>query len=1624
MTNEETWMRMFNDGQKTAATKLVRSKGGAVVTQRVKSLLPLVYGGGVVCCTKCRADVLNITACAHTCPSANFEIVSCLKKVLHALIDAKGDVAVAGDSLFTMAAAAAMPVPLPVATPTPTPAAAPPPAPARARARTRRDTFPDFPLPGSDVFSSYGGDGGEYDGYGEYADDYREDYGDDYDDGYGDGEDEEFDTSFDSNEEIVIDLDPGRGKYVVIADSAKVRKQQNLNSVVVCDLPRGTIVKVIQKAGNRYFINSPTHGWLSKKASDGSTLVRNLRSCNVSSPEGHQKGRLVTHNNMYGTILVMLSETEAVVKFSQKEPAKVADVSAFQLLPHLQPGDCFKVTTCFSSGSWTFAVGDRGVMTATTTKPGQYGSGCIPTTSKTHPYRDNVALFPKNIEKVEESSFLKLKMKPAAKIKGIPGGPAPYEALQMEKNPEVIIFHVDHRFKATMLVHIWNQMTVCTYPLSILENVPSKLLMDAAVLQPDFRDGEAQWINNVPVHPRGYPIKVKMQKQEVRDVYPKLLCRIQSATLHKAFDDKRRPSGITGLNLLHWGLENHTNAFRRFAPLASLISMDMISFNFNSTTTPREMITTPYDALEGLSFMELVARFGIDQNANGDLRDGRLTKMLLDANLAERYTHMKWSGKNRMTEEKIRQKYFDNKPELLRFLLNNFPALTAMPTRMDLPIVEIYATQKLFTPQRFYVSGNLVGRHLMSTVMGCNFMKIANEVMCPRFSSIGVHEYTPLMSDSMPTDLQTLFARPCSTCSLPQVCHPMCGIDHLSMYTKLEGACGVCNSPKSAHGAQQAVAKQVTRRTNDGQVQTTTRFQKPRAQFTYRHQSMHKFVERTKEHCRVGGITALECMKCNTQHTDFNKRSVQREELMLWAPDRKRNLFMQYDQPSEPGVARSIESTTCLATAQVPFDYEAKYTYNLTVTPRPYQAHAIDWMIDREHGGSPLIKYNAVSFAKPEEGQYYYSDVYGDFRETPFSVNGGLLASEMGMGKTVMSLAVCMVNGPRARGDDCVIPTYDQGILGSKRKRGESFTGGTPKAPKKHVKKRMGGMLMGGTLIITKATLWGQWSKELRDKVGSGVSVVDYHSGIPAAKRSDMPVDEVDFVVTNYDMLGVQKGFEPDGTCPLLNIWWHRILFDEIHFVSNEGTNQAKVTANLRATNRWLLTGTPVQANHSNVIGLARAMYGIRNSDAMLTVTHENLCKWFKSVSLRHGVLQTYTNGTPYLDIPPKTEVSVEISYTAQEMAVYNAARTALVTELGGFQGSKGWWTKWNTVATKLRQLASHFLNVVDPFTTGYDPVAIVGRGPGGSWTAHANNTGSNLPVVSIKHVCDTVLKRLPSGLAEDVRSIITKPSTEFECPICFEQSGENIAITPCGHVFCIGCIVPIATSGHRCPMCRTVLVNETKLTIVEPDSSVAAAPEPVKPTTPVNTKDPGAKGKPEDIFKFLKAKEGSKIKAMISKIKEVREEDPAAKFVIFAQFEQSIHVIETAIQKAGYKSQKIAGAMTQQQRLRATGEFASDETSIAFILTVRSGSCGLNLTSANHVFLMEPCLNPALELQAIGRCHRISQTKPVVAYRFYIQNTIEETLSKAAGGDGSGKVSIMTPKLLADYFRLPVPSL
>ncbi|XP_077224742.1 helicase protein with RING/U-box domain-containing protein [Tasmannia lanceolata] len=136
-----------------------------------------------------------------------------------------------------------------------------------------------------------------------------------------------------------------------------------------------------------------------------------------------------------------------------------------------------------------------------------------------------------------------------------------------------------------------------------------------------------------------------------------------------------------------------------------------------------------------------------------------------------------------------------------------------------------------------------------------------------------------------------------------------------------------------------------------------------------------------------------------------------------------------------------------------------------------------------------------------------------------------------------------------------------------------------------------------------------------------------------------------------------------------------------------------------------------------------------------------------------------------------------------------------------------------------------------------------------------------------------------------------------------------------------------------------------------------------------------------------------TKIEALREEIRFMVENDGSAKGIVFSQFTSFLELINYSLQKSGVKCVQLDGSMSITGRDRAIKTFIDDPDCKIFLMSLKAGGVALNLTVASHVFLMDPWWNPAVEQQAQDRIHRIGQFKPIRIVRFVIENTIEERI-------------------------------
>ena len=145
--------------------------------------------------------------------------------------------------------------------------------------------------------------------------------------------------------------------------------------------------------------------------------------------------------------------------------------------------------------------------------------------------------------------------------------------------------------------------------------------------------------------------------------------------------------------------------------------------------------------------------------------------------------------------------------------------------------------------------------------------------------------------------------------------------------------------------------------------------------------------------------------------------------------------------------------------------------------------------------------------------------------------------------------------------------------------------------------------------------------------------------------------------------------------------------------------------------------------------------------------------------------------------------------------------------------------------------------------------------------------------------------------------------------------------------------------------------------------------------------------------FDASSARIGPKVANLLQEIKAMEERDPSAKAVIFSQFVPLLDIASEELSARGIRFSRIYGKDKQHQRADALLDFSSDPRIKIMLLSMKAGAVGLNLTAANHIFLLDCTENSALEEQAIDRVHRLGQSRPVVVKRFIMAKTVEERI-------------------------------
>lgn len=134
-----------------------------------------------------------------------------------------------------------------------------------------------------------------------------------------------------------------------------------------------------------------------------------------------------------------------------------------------------------------------------------------------------------------------------------------------------------------------------------------------------------------------------------------------------------------------------------------------------------------------------------------------------------------------------------------------------------------------------------------------------------------------------------------------------------------------------------------------------------------------------------------------------------------------------------------------------------------------------------------------------------------------------------------------------------------------------------------------------------------------------------------------------------------------------------------------------------------------------------------------------------------------------------------------------------------------------------------------------------------------------------------------------------------------------------------------------------------------------------------------------------------AKMQAVLEEFRQIH--DQGSKVLVFSSFEKHLMLYRDWLETQDFEYAWLSGSSSIGDRQAAVERFQQDPKVTIFLITLKAGGTGLNLTAADYVFLLDPWWNPHAEEQAIARAHRIGQEKPVHVIRFITSETIEEKI-------------------------------
>ncbi|KAH7117461.1 SNF2 family N-terminal domain-containing protein [Dactylonectria macrodidyma] len=421
--------------------------------------------------------------------------------------------------------------------------------------------------------------------------------------------------------------------------------------------------------------------------------------------------------------------------------------------------------------------------------------------------------------------------------------------------------------------------------------------------------------------------------------------------------------------------------------------------------------------------------------------------------------------------------------------------------------------------------------------------------------------------------------------------------------------------------------------------------------------------------------------------------------------------------------------------------------------------------------------------------------------------------------------------------------------------------------------------------------------------------------------------------VIDYDLVLTTYGTlsaDSNAFRVLQKIEWYRVVLDEAHWIRNQTSNQFRAAESLSAERKWCLTGTPIQNRLNDLESLLKFLHFDPFSRT--------------SVFLRH-ILEPLSKDTPDRAVNLRALLHAiclrrNEKYLNLPEPLYEEIDIRLEGEERLVYDSilkKCARDIDEAVSTKAKIKKYHIL-----FAT----------------------------IMKLRRLCNH--GTLSSAQISLSATFPSSADGERDCDYCGGNDEDRLALLSNNEI-CTECGRSLSSTSRGSKSKSLNLGGST------PTPSWDGDPNIFKPS-------------PRSFLSPRHAPQGFSTK-LLAVVGNLAKSPPGSKSLVFSYWTSTLELLAVLLKQRNIRSLRIDGRVTYSERLRILARFAENPDIAVLLMSIGTGSVGLNLTVANYVHLVEPQWNPSVEEQAVARAVRIGQTLPVTVTRYIVKRTVEENI-------------------------------